>query len=59
MEQLPAEDLHRELLVRTDIGGQMHAFTADYRDAATRFPVGYELNETVRQAILDLPETVW
>ncbi len=59
LSQLPAEDLHREILVRTDIGGQTHAFTADCREAAIRFSVGYELNDTVRQAILDLPETVW
>ena len=43
----------------TDIGGQTHAFTADCREAAIRFSVGYELNDTVRQAILDLPETAW
>ena len=59
LAQLPAEDLDREILVRTDIGGQTHAFTADCRDAAIRFSVGYELTETVRQAILDLPETAW
>ena len=28
LAQLPAEDLHREILVRTDIGGCTHAFTA-------------------------------
>ena len=27
LEQLPAEDLLREILVRTDVGGQTHAFT--------------------------------
>jgi hypothetical protein len=59
LEQLPAEDLDREILVRTDIGGATHAFTADCRDAAIRFSVGYELTETVRAAILALPETQW
>lgn len=59
LEQLPAEDLHREILVRTDIGGCTHAFTADCRDAGIRFSVGYELSETVRAAILELPETAW
>lgn len=59
LAQLPGEDLDREILVRTDIGGQTHAFTADCRDAGIRFSVGYELNDTVRQTILDLPETVW
>ena len=59
LAQLPAEDLDREILVRADIGGQTHAFTADCREAGIRFSVGYELNDTVRQAILDAPETVW
>ena len=59
LEQLPAEDLHREILVRADIGGATHAFTADCREADIRFSVGYELSETVREAILDLPETAW
>lgn len=59
LEQLPAEDLDREILVRADIGGATHAFTADCRDAGIRFSVGYELNDTVRQAILDLTECAW
>ncbi|MGH2882643.1 MAG: IS1380 family transposase [Solirubrobacteraceae bacterium] len=59
LAQLPAQDLDREILVRTDIGGQTHAFTADCHEASIRFSVGYELNDTVRQAILDLPETAW
>ena len=59
LAQLPAEDLDREILVRTDIGGCTHAFTADCREASIRFSVGYELNDTVRQVILDLPETAW
>jgi Transposase DDE domain group 1 len=49
LAQLPAEDLDREILVRTDIGGQTHAFTADCRDAGIHFSVGYELTETVRR----------
>ena len=59
LAQLPAEDLEREILVRADIGGATHAFTADCRDAGIRFSIGYELNDTVRQAVLDLPETAW
>jgi Transposase DDE domain group 1 len=59
LEQLPAQDLDREILVRADSGGATHAFTADCRDAGIRFSVGYELNDTVRQAILELPETAW
>ena len=59
LAQLPAEDRLREILVRTDIGGQTHAFTADCRDAGIRFSVGYELSETVRSAILQVPEAAW
>jgi hypothetical protein len=59
LAQLPAEDLQREMLARTDIGGCTHAFTSDCREAGIRFSVGYELTETVRQAILDLPEAAW
>lgn len=59
LEQLPAEDVHREILVRADIGGATHAFTADCRDAGIRFSVGYELTETVRAAILEVPESQW
>jgi hypothetical protein len=59
LEQLPAEDLGREILVRADSGGATHAFTADCRDAGIRFSVGYELNDTVRSAILALPEAAW
>src|SRR5680860_1457902 len=59
LEQLPAEDLHREILVRADIGGRTHAFTQDCRDAGIRFSVGYEVDERVREAILRTPESAW
>jgi Transposase DDE domain group 1 len=59
LAQLPTEDLDREILARADIGGCTHAFTGDCRDADIRFSVGYELTETVRQAILELPKTAW
>jgi hypothetical protein len=59
LAQLPAEDLDREILVRTDIGGATHAFTADCREAGIRFSVGYELTDTVRAEILDVLETAW
>ncbi len=59
LAQLPAQDLDAEILVRTDIGGATHAFTADCREAGIRFSVGYELTEAVRQAILELPESAW
>jgi hypothetical protein len=59
LEQIPARDLDREILVRADTGGATHAFCADCRDAGIRFSVGYELTDSVRQAILGLPETAW
>lgn len=59
LEQLPEADLEREILARTDIGGRTHAFTSDYRSAGIRFSVGYEVDECVRGAILDLPESAW
>jgi Transposase DDE domain group 1 len=59
LEQLPAEDLDREILVRADSGGATHAFCADCRDAGIRFSVGYELNHRVRAAILELPDAAW
>ncbi len=59
LEQLPAADLDREILVRTDIGGRTHAFTRDCREAGIRFSVGYEVDERVREAILQTPESAW
>jgi hypothetical protein len=59
LAQLPAEDLDREILVRTDIGGCTHQFTSDCREAGILFSVGYELTETVRTAILGVPEAAW
>jgi hypothetical protein len=59
LEQLPKADLDREILARTDIGGRTHAFTSDCRSAGIRFSVGYEVDERVRGAITDLPESAW
>ncbi|HSR94624.1 MAG TPA: IS1380 family transposase [Solirubrobacterales bacterium] len=59
LEQLPEAGLDREILVRTDIGGRTHAFTQDCRAAGIRFSVGYEVDERVREAILQTPESAW
>jgi hypothetical protein len=59
LEQLPAQDLDREILARTDIGGRTHAFTQDCRDAGIRFSVGYEVDQRVRGVIGALPEAAW
>jgi hypothetical protein len=59
LEQLPEADLGREILARADIGGRTHSFTQDCRDAGIRFSVGYEVDERVRKAITELPESAW
>lgn len=59
LEQIPEADLDREILARADVGGATHAFTADCREADIRFSVGYALDESVRSAILGLPESAW
>jgi hypothetical protein len=59
LEQLPEADLDREILARADIGGRTHAFTRDCRDAGIRFSVGYEVDERVREAVLQTPESAW
>jgi hypothetical protein len=59
LEQLPEQDLGREILVRADIGGRTHAFTQDCREAGIRFSVGYEVEERVREAIGALGEPAW
>ena len=59
LEQIPEADLDREILARADSGGATHAFTADCRSADIRFSVGYAIDETVREAILELPGSAW
>jgi Transposase DDE domain group 1 len=59
LEQLPAEALDEEILVRADVGGATHAFTDACHDAEIRFTVGYELTEPLREALLALPEAAW
>lgn len=59
LEQLPEQDLDREILVRADIGGRTHAFTSGCREAGIRFSVGYEVDERVREAIGTLPDRAW
>jgi hypothetical protein len=59
LEQLPEQDLDREILARADIGGRTHAFTQDCRSAGIRFSVGYEVDGRVRGAIAGLPESAW
>jgi len=48
-----------EILVRADSAGATHGLIDYCRQASLRFSVGYELTETVRAAILDIPEDAW
>jgi hypothetical protein len=60
LEQIPQEHIERiEILVRADRAGATHKL-ADYcRDGDLRFSFGYDLTETVRAAILELPADAW
>ena len=60
LAQIPAEYIERiEILVRADSAGATHEL-ADYcREGRMRFSFGYELTESVRAAILDIPEDAW
>jgi Transposase DDE domain group 1 len=60
LAQIPAEYIENiEILVRADRAGATHEL-ADYcRDAQMRFSFGYDLTDTVRQAILQTPADAW
>jgi hypothetical protein len=60
LEQIPAEHIEAiEILVRADRAGATHEL-ADYcQEGRMRFSFGYDLTETVRSAILEIPEGAW
>jgi hypothetical protein len=51
--------LEGSILVRSDSAGASHAFAAACRETRARFSFGYAITETVRAAILALPEAAW
>src|SRR3954467_6917067 len=60
LEQIPAEHIERiEILVRADSAGATHGLIDYCREARLRFSVGYELTESVRAAILEIPAEAW
>jgi hypothetical protein len=60
LEQIPAEYIEQiEILVRADSAGATHGLVDYCREASIRFSVGYELTETVRAAILEIPADAW
>jgi len=60
LEQLPRRIAAREpVLLRADSAGATHELLEFCHDGNIRFSVGLPLTETVRAAILALPETAW
>jgi Transposase DDE domain group 1 len=60
LEQIPAQYIEElQILVRADSAGATHGLLNYCREAQMRFSVGYELTETVRRAILEIPEDAW
>jgi hypothetical protein len=58
--QIPAEYVEQiEILVRADSAGATHELADHCREGNMRFSFGYELTETVRAAILQIPADAW
>jgi hypothetical protein len=60
LAQIPAAHVETlEILVRADSAGATHGLLDYCREGNMRFSVGYELTESVRSAILEIPEDAW
>jgi hypothetical protein len=60
LQQIPAEHIEEiEILLRVDSAGATHELLDWCREGRIGYSVGYDLTETVRAAILDLPEDAW
>jgi hypothetical protein len=60
LQQIPAEHIETiDLLLRVDSAGACHELLDWCRDARIRFSVGYDLTETVREAILEIADEHW
>lgn len=60
IEQIPAEHIEDiDLLLRVDSAGASHELLDWCRDGRIRYSVGYDLTETVRAAILEIPDGAW
>ena len=58
--QIPTQYIENiKLLLRVDTAGSSHELLDWCRDGRIEFSVGYELNETVRGAILQIPDSAW
>ena len=60
LEQIPAAQIEGiGILVRADSAGATHEFADHCDEGNMRFSFGYELTETVRAAILEIPDHAW
>jgi hypothetical protein len=60
LEQLPRDVVeHAQIVVRTDSAAATHELTDELRAARINFLMGFDLVDTVRTAILSLPESAW
>ena len=60
LEQIPVEHIEDiEILLRVDSAGASHELLDCCRDGRIRYSVGYDLTETVRDAILQISDDAW
>jgi hypothetical protein len=59
LEQLPQQALDGEILARSDSAGASHDFAFACRETRIRFSLGYAIDQRLREAILNLPQTAW
>jgi hypothetical protein len=60
LAQIPAECVESlEILVRADRAGATHELAEYCHEAGMHFSFGYDLTETVRARILEIPEDAW
>jgi len=59
LEQLPKSKRPRRILARADSSGATHAFIERLRAHGIQFSVGMDLYQSVREAILNTPESAW
>ncbi|MGH3185427.1 MAG: IS1380 family transposase, partial [Streptosporangiaceae bacterium] len=60
VEQIPTGHIENiQLLLRVDSAGASHELLEWAREGRIEFSVGYELNEGVRSAILEIPDGDW
>jgi hypothetical protein len=59
LDQLPHEALGGVIIARADSAGASHDFAGACRECEIEFSLGYAVNASTREAILDLPQSAW